>query len=250
MGTLAGALIVGVLGNIMNLIGIGSYIQQIVIGAIIVVAVAYDVFSKRGKAKATILKSGSKNDGPAVPVGAGARSPAAVPFSGPRDRHTLPSPVVDCAGRNPDRMSIRSMAPSFSPPTVSTPRCVKTRDFFVAQGRVALHRMTSPKSISPCALVSPPRVSGSRTTYRPRGELAVKVSAATHDGFNCGCLPPWYLNCREACGWMKTVVRPPPVDMSSFHVKVNASPRRTFVTMTTCRCASSLSSKSVFVEES
>lgn len=62
MGTLAGALIVGILGNIMNLIGIGSYIQQIVMGAIIVVAVAYDVFSKRGKAKTTILKSDAKGD--------------------------------------------------------------------------------------------------------------------------------------------------------------------------------------------
>lgn len=61
-GTLAGALIVGVLGNIMNLIGIGSYIQQIVMGLIIVVAVAYDVFSKRGKAKTTILKSDAKGD--------------------------------------------------------------------------------------------------------------------------------------------------------------------------------------------
>lgn len=62
MGTLAGALIVGILGNIMNLIGIGSYIQQIVMGAIIVVAVAYDVFSKRGKAKTTILKSDTKGE--------------------------------------------------------------------------------------------------------------------------------------------------------------------------------------------
>lgn len=62
MGTLAGALIVGILGNIMNLIGVGSYIQQIVMGAIIVVAVAYDVFSKRGKAKTTILKSDAKGD--------------------------------------------------------------------------------------------------------------------------------------------------------------------------------------------
>src|SRR5690606_7070162 len=62
MGTLAGALIVGILGNIMNLIGIGSYIQQIVMGAIIVVAVAYDVFSKRGKAKTTILKADAKGD--------------------------------------------------------------------------------------------------------------------------------------------------------------------------------------------
>lgn len=62
IGTLAGALIVGVLGNIMNLIGIGSYIQQIVMGAIIVIAVAYDVFSKRGKTKTTILKSNAKGD--------------------------------------------------------------------------------------------------------------------------------------------------------------------------------------------
>lgn len=53
-GTLAGALIVGVLGNIMNLTGVGSYVQQIVMGLIIVVAVAYDVFSKRGK-KATVI---------------------------------------------------------------------------------------------------------------------------------------------------------------------------------------------------
>lgn len=67
MGTLAGALIVGILSNIMNLIGIGSYIQQIVMGAIIVVAVAYDVFSKRGKAKTTILKSDSRGE----PVSAG-----------------------------------------------------------------------------------------------------------------------------------------------------------------------------------
>ena len=73
MGTLAGALIVGILGNIMNLIGIGSYIQQIVMGAIIVVAVAYDVFSKRGKAKTTILKSDAKGD--PFPVGASSSDP-------------------------------------------------------------------------------------------------------------------------------------------------------------------------------
>ncbi|MCC2028314.1 ABC transporter permease [Microbacterium sp. YMB-B2] len=78
MGTLAGALIVGILGNIMNLIGIGSYIQQIVMGAIIVVAVAYDVFSKRGKAKTTILKSDAKGD----PFPVGASSPASDPGGG------------------------------------------------------------------------------------------------------------------------------------------------------------------------
>jgi inositol transport system permease protein len=78
-GTLAGALIVGVLGNIMNLIGIGSYVQQIVMGAIIVVAVAYDVFSKRGKAKTTILKSDAK--GETVPPSGGA---TAAPPGGAR----------------------------------------------------------------------------------------------------------------------------------------------------------------------
>ena len=78
MGTLAGALIVGILGNIMNLIGIGSYIQQIVMGAIIVVAVAYDVFSKRGKAKTTILKSDAKGD----PFPVGASSSASDPGGG------------------------------------------------------------------------------------------------------------------------------------------------------------------------
>lgn len=78
MGTLAGALIVGILGNIMNLIGIGSYIQQIVMGAIIVVAVAYDVFSKRGKAKTTILKSDAKGD----PFPAGTPSSASDPGGG------------------------------------------------------------------------------------------------------------------------------------------------------------------------
>lgn len=55
-GTLAGAIIIGLLGNIMNLTGVGSYIQQIVMGLIIVVAVAYDVWSKRGKRSKQILK--------------------------------------------------------------------------------------------------------------------------------------------------------------------------------------------------
>lgn len=73
LGTLAGALIVGLLGNIMNLIGIGSYIQQIVMGLIIVVAVAYDVFSKRGKAKTTILKADAR--GETVPVAGGSSAP-------------------------------------------------------------------------------------------------------------------------------------------------------------------------------
>jgi inositol transport system permease protein len=61
-GTLAGALIVGLLGNIMNLTGVGSYIQQIVMGLIIVVAVAYDVWSKRGKRKTPILRDRNATD--------------------------------------------------------------------------------------------------------------------------------------------------------------------------------------------
>ena len=78
-GTLAGALIVGLLGNVMNLIGIGSYTQQIVMGLIIVVAVAYDVFSKRGKARTTILTSADKGKPPATAVTAPAAPGGAHP---------------------------------------------------------------------------------------------------------------------------------------------------------------------------
>ncbi|MCG8478583.1 MAG: ABC transporter permease [Spirochaetales bacterium] len=45
-GTLAGAFIVGILNNIMNLLGIQSYIQAVVRGSIIVLAVAYDTRAK------------------------------------------------------------------------------------------------------------------------------------------------------------------------------------------------------------
>jgi inositol transport system permease protein len=89
LGTLAGALIVGLLGNVMNLVGIGSYIQQIVMGLIIVVAVAYDVFSKRGTAKTTILKSRSGKGGGPSGGGAGARSAG--------------DPATGAAGRDPAR---------------------------------------------------------------------------------------------------------------------------------------------------
>lgn len=78
IGTLAGALIVGVLGNIMNLTGVGSYIQMMVMGLIIVLAVSYDVFSKRGKTKTVILKSKADKETtrPATSVPAGARADA------------------------------------------------------------------------------------------------------------------------------------------------------------------------------
>lgn len=73
-GTLAGALIVGLLGNTMNLIGIGSYIQQIVTGGIIAVAVAYDMRARSGKRREVILKDedddeGSSNDEAEASVG-------------------------------------------------------------------------------------------------------------------------------------------------------------------------------------
>ena len=54
IGTLAGAFIMGFLGNIMNLLGIQAYLQQIIKGGIIVLAVAYDIASKTKRRK-TIL---------------------------------------------------------------------------------------------------------------------------------------------------------------------------------------------------
>ena len=45
-GTIAGAFIVGFLVYIMTLIGVDSYIQQIIRGAIIAIAVIYDLYSK------------------------------------------------------------------------------------------------------------------------------------------------------------------------------------------------------------
>ena len=49
-GTLAGAFILGFLSNIMNLMAVPSYAQQVVRGIIIVAAVAYDIKSKTKKA--------------------------------------------------------------------------------------------------------------------------------------------------------------------------------------------------------
>jgi inositol transport system permease protein len=46
-GTLAGAFIMGILNNIMNLMRVQSYMQQIVRGAIIALAVCYDIYSKK-----------------------------------------------------------------------------------------------------------------------------------------------------------------------------------------------------------
>lgn len=50
-GTLAGAFIVGFLDNIMVLAGVNSYLQQIVRGAIIALAVIYDIWAKGNRTK-------------------------------------------------------------------------------------------------------------------------------------------------------------------------------------------------------
>lgn len=55
MGTLAGAFIIGCLNNIMNLVGVDSYIQQIVKGAIVALAVIWDIQSKNKKTQRVIL---------------------------------------------------------------------------------------------------------------------------------------------------------------------------------------------------
>ena len=47
VGTFFGALLIGVLNNVMNLIGIQSYTQQIVLGVVIVTAVVVDELRKR-----------------------------------------------------------------------------------------------------------------------------------------------------------------------------------------------------------
>jgi len=49
VGTLVGALIMGVLRNGLNLLGVSSFLQQIVIGSVIIVAVLIDMALKRHK---------------------------------------------------------------------------------------------------------------------------------------------------------------------------------------------------------
>lgn len=54
-GTIAGAFIIGFLENIMNLIGVDSYIQQMIEGFIVVAAVAMDIYSKSRKTTKVII---------------------------------------------------------------------------------------------------------------------------------------------------------------------------------------------------
>lgn len=58
-GTVIGAFIVGFLNNIMNLVGVNSYLQQIIRGAIIALAVIYDTRTKKMRIKS---KLGSIDD--------------------------------------------------------------------------------------------------------------------------------------------------------------------------------------------
>jgi len=54
MGTLAGAFIVGFLDNIMVLAGVNSYLQQIVRGGIIALAVIYDIYAKENRTRKVV----------------------------------------------------------------------------------------------------------------------------------------------------------------------------------------------------
>ena len=46
-GTLIGALIMGVLRNGLNILGVSSFLQQIIIGSVIVAAVLFDTLLKK-----------------------------------------------------------------------------------------------------------------------------------------------------------------------------------------------------------
>lgn len=63
-GTLAGAFIVGFLNNIMNLTGVDSYLQQIIKGAIIALAVIYDIRAKTKRSQKGLggVSSGKKEE--------------------------------------------------------------------------------------------------------------------------------------------------------------------------------------------
>jgi inositol transport system permease protein len=53
-GTVVGAFIVGFLNNIMNLVNVNSYMQQIARGAIIALAVIYDIWTKNRRTKSLV----------------------------------------------------------------------------------------------------------------------------------------------------------------------------------------------------
>lgn len=53
-GTVIGAFVVGILNNIMNLVGLNAYLQQIIRGAIIALAVIYDMYAKKMRVKSKL----------------------------------------------------------------------------------------------------------------------------------------------------------------------------------------------------
>lgn len=57
LGTFLGSLIIGILNNIMNLMGVDSYVQMIVKGFIIILAVLADSLGKQGQGKMKIMPS-------------------------------------------------------------------------------------------------------------------------------------------------------------------------------------------------
>lgn len=61
-GTVIGAFIVGFLNNIMNLQNVNSYLQQVVRGAIIALAVIYDIWSKNRRTKSHVGNISEKKD--------------------------------------------------------------------------------------------------------------------------------------------------------------------------------------------
>lgn len=53
-GTVIGAFIVGILNNMMNLAGLNAYLQQVIRGAIIALAVIYDMYAKKMRTTCTL----------------------------------------------------------------------------------------------------------------------------------------------------------------------------------------------------
>lgn len=57
LGTLIGACVIGVLNNIMNLIGVQAYVQQILKGTLIICAVVIDIYGKKNKRVVRIVEN-------------------------------------------------------------------------------------------------------------------------------------------------------------------------------------------------
>lgn len=68
-GTVIGAFLVGFLNNIMNLISINSYVQQMVRGIIIAIAVIWDIYSKRQKTYSIKTARKDKDKKPSIATG-------------------------------------------------------------------------------------------------------------------------------------------------------------------------------------